>query len=59
MNNIIRDGLGRIYGSVNNFWYSDDEYWEDHKERNVIFPKHNENKPSPVHIWNLYDNKEK
>jgi hypothetical protein len=54
-NTIIRDGLGRISGSVNDYWINEQESYHDYKERELVFPRHDQGKSSPVTTWNLYD----
>jgi hypothetical protein len=56
-NAIVRDELGRVLGSVDDYWIDENETWFDQKESELIFPRHDQGKISPVTVWNLYDNK--
>jgi hypothetical protein len=56
-NAIIRDGMGRILGSVNDYWNDEDESYFDYKETHIMYPRHDHGKSSPVTTWNLNDKK--
>jgi ribosomal protein L15E len=51
-NTIIRDGLGRISGSVNDYWINEESYY-NYKERELVFPRHNQGKSSPVKVFHI------
>lgn len=53
---ISRDGIGRFQGTYEDQWYNhDDEYWQDMKVGNVVFPNHEEYQAGDVIVWNLND----
>jgi hypothetical protein len=56
-NTIVRDGLGRIQGSIADYYINESESWIDYKERDLVFPRHSQGKSSPVTTWNLNDKK--
>lgn len=47
---LVRDALGRIQGSVADYYFDNDEVWEDYKEDELLFPQHNQYDASPVTI---------
>jgi hypothetical protein len=59
---ILRDGsTGRILGRIDSGqWFShDDEYWQDHKVSELVFPTHKQNEPSPVRTYHISELKNK
>jgi hypothetical protein len=52
---LVRDGLGRIQGTVADYYFENEEVWEDFKEKDVRFPIHNQYKSSECITYNLND----
>jgi hypothetical protein len=56
-NGIVRDELGRVMGSVKDYWNDENESYHDFKEAELVFPRHDQGRVAPVTTWNLNDNK--
>jgi hypothetical protein len=55
---MIKDGLGRFVGGFDDQWYDHtNEYWQDVKCKDVVFPIHNQYKASDVVVSYLYEQK--
>jgi hypothetical protein len=52
---LSRDGMGRFQGSLQEYWNDESEVWVDYKEREIMFPIHNQYKASEVVTWNIND----
>jgi hypothetical protein len=49
----VRDGLGRIQGSVADYYFDMEESWKDQKCKDVRFPVHNQYQESPVKVYHI------
>jgi hypothetical protein len=50
---LVRDGMGRILGSVNDYWDDEDESYFDYKESHITYPRHDHGKSSPVTTFHI------
>lgn len=50
---LVRDGYGRILGTVSDYWNNEDSSYVDYKESNLVFPRHNEDQNGKVHTYHI------
>jgi hypothetical protein len=56
---LVRDGAGRILGTVGDYWNDEDDSYFDYKERDLMFPIHSQTKCSEVTTYHISELKNK